>query len=216
MLNYQIQRQKMIQNQLIKRGISDKKVLAAFEKVPREKFVSLTSRHIAYSDSPLSIGQGQTISQPYIVALMMQALELEKGDIVLEIGTGSGYQTALLAEIAHKVFTIERIPELMESAQKVLSELGYQNIIYKIGDGTLGWSEFETQKFDKIIVAAAAPKVPDSYIEQLALDGKLIIPTGNKMFQQLIVVRRTKDGFIHSDEGGCAFVPLIGEKGWNE
>ena len=208
----------MIKYQLVARGITDEVVLKAFLKVPRHKFVPKEIEYLAYNDSPLSIGEGQTISQPYIVALMMQILELKKSDKILEIGTGSGYQTALLAEIVEEVFTIERISSLINNAENLLNELDYKNIHYKLGDGTLGWKDekLEQNKFDKIIVTAAAPDIPESLTSQLAINGKLIIPTGNRTLQQLVVITRTEDGYIHTSEGGCTFVPLIGDEGWQE
>jgi len=208
----------MIKYQLIARGITDESVLNAFFKVPRHKFVPEEIGHLAYNDSPLSIGEGQTISQPYIVALMMQILELKNSDKVMEIGTGSGYQTALLAEIVETVYTVERINSLIRDAEDLLNKMNYKNIYFKYGDGTLGWKDgLPTQKeFDKIIVAAAAPDIPESLTGQLAMNGKLIIPTGNRAFQQLVVITRTEDGYIHTNEGGCTFVPLIGDEGWQE
>ncbi len=208
----------MIKYQLVARGITDENVLKAFSTVPRHRFVPDEIKYLAYNDSPLSIGEGQTISQPYIVALMMQILELKGSDKVLEIGTGSGYQTALLAEIVKEVYTVERISSLIRSAEDLLNNMGYKNIFYKFGDGTLGWKDGnpEQNKFDKIIVAAAAPDIPESLTGQLAMNGKLIIPTGNRMYQQLVVITRTEDGYIHTNEGGCMFVPLIGDEGWQE
>lgn len=208
----------MIKYQLIARGITDESVLKAFFKVPRHKFVPEEIGHLAYNDSPLSIGEGQTISQPYIVALMMQILELKNSDKVLEIGTGSGYQTALLAEIVENVYTVERINSLIREAEELLNKMNYNNIYYKYGDGTLGWKDGTPiqNEFDKIIVAAAAPDIPESLTSQLAMNGKLIIPTGNRTFQQLVVITRTEDGYIHTNEGGCTFVPLIGDEGWQE
>ena len=208
----------MIKHQLIARGITDEQVLKAFLEVPRHRFVPKEIEYLAYNDSPLGIGEGQTISQPYIVALMMQILELRSTDKVLEIGTGSGYQTALLAEIVKEVYTVERISSLMQHAEDLLNNLGYKNIHYKFGDGTLGWKDGnpEQNKFDKIIVTAAAPDIPESLTSQLAMNGKLIIPTGNRTFQQLVVITRTEDGYIHTNEGGCTFVPLIGDEGWQE
>jgi len=208
----------MVKYQLVARGIKDENVLKAFMKVQRHLFVPSEISHLAYNDSPLSIGEGQTISQPYIVALMMQVLELKTSDKVLEIGTGSGYQTALLAETVNKVFTIERIGSLLQRAKNKLDDLNYNNIFYKTGDGTLGWQDGypKQEEFDKIIVAAAAPDIPESLTKQLAMNGKLIIPTGNRMLQQLVIITRTKDGYIHTNEGGCTFVPLIGAQGWQE
>ena len=208
----------MIKYQLIARGITDEKVLKAFLEVPRHRFVPKEIEYLAYNDSPLSIGEGQTISQPYIVALMMQILELKESDKVLEIGTGSGYQTALLAEIVEEVYTIERISSLIQRSENLLNNLGYKNIHYKFGDGTLGWKDGipKQNEFDKIIVTAAAPDIPESLTSQLAMNGKLIIPTGNRALQQLVVITRTEDGYIHTNEGGCTFVPLIGDEGWQE
>ena len=211
-------RENMIKYQLVTRGITDEKVLKAFLEVPRHRFVPKEIEYLAYSDSPLSIGEGQTISQPYIVALMMQILELNESDKVLEIGTGSGYQTALLAEIVKEVYTIERISSLIQRSENLLNNLGYKNIHYKFGDGTLGWKDgiSKQNEFDKIIVTAAAPDIPESLTSQLAMNGKLIIPTGNRAFQQLVVITKTEDGYIHTNEGGCTFVPLIGDEGWQE
>ena len=217
-MKHRVSRENMIKYQLIARGITDENVLKAFLKVPRHKFVPKEIKHLAYNDSPLSIGEEQTISQPYIVALMMQILELKESDKVLEIGTGSGYQTALLAEIVKEVYTVERISSLIQRAEDLLNNLGYKNIFYKFGDGTLGWKDrnSELNSFDKIIVTAAAPDIPVSLTSQLAMNGKLIIPTGNRTLQQLVVITRTKDGYIHTNEGGCTFVPLIGDEGWKE
>jgi len=217
-MRHRSSRENMIKYQLVARGITDKSVLNAFFKVPRHKFIPDEIGHLAYNDSPLSIGEGQTISQPYIVALMMQILELKNSDIVLEIGTGSGYQTALLAEIVKEVYTVERISSLIRGAEDILNNLSYKNIFYKFGDGTLGWKDGipKQDEFDKIIVAAAAPDIPESLTGQLAMNGKLIIPTGNRTFQQLVVITRTEDGYIHTNEGGCTFVPLIGDEGWQE
>ena len=211
-------RENMIKYQLVNRGITDETVLKSFLKVPRHRFVPKEIKYLAYNDSPLSIGEGQTISQPYIVALMMQILELKESDKVLEIGTGSGYQTALLAEIVEEVYTIERINSLIQRSENLLNNLDYNNIHYKFGDGTLGWNDGipKQNKFDKIIVTAAAPDIPKSLTSQLAMNGKLIIPTGNRTLQQLVVITRTEDGYIHTNEGGCTFVPLIGDEGWQE
>ena len=217
-MKYRTSRENMIKYQLLARGITDENVLKAFFTVPRHRFVPTELEHLSYNDSPLSIGESQTISQPYIVALMMQTLELKKSDKVLEIGTGSGYQTALLAEIVEKVYTVERIKSLITGAENLLNDLGYKNIYYKFGDGTLGWADgySKQEEFDKIIVAAAAPDIPESLTKQLAMNGKLIIPTGNRTLQQLVVITKTEDGYVHTNEGGCTFVPLIGDEGWQE
>ncbi|MBT4332318.1 MAG: protein-L-isoaspartate(D-aspartate) O-methyltransferase [Candidatus Cloacimonetes bacterium] len=217
-MKHRTSRENLIKYQLLARGITDENVLKAFFTVPRHKFVPTEIEHLSYNDSPLSIGAGQTISQPYIVALMMQILELKESDKVLEIGTGSGYQTALLAEIVNKVYTVERIGSLIDGAEKLLNNLGYENIHYKFGDGTLGWKDGapKQDEFDKIIVAAAAPDIPESLTNQLAMNGKLVIPTGDRTLQQLVVITKTEDGYIHTNEGGCTFVPLIGDEGWKE
>ena len=217
-MKFEDQRKLMVKNQLKSRDIDDLNVLQAFEKVERHLFVDEDVRHFAYNDSPLGIGCGQTISQPYIVALMMQLADLMPGQKVLEIGTGSGYQTALLAEIVAEVYTVERIHTLLRKAQKLLSDLGYENIFYKSGDGTLGWEGgFPVcSKFDRIIVAAAAPEVPESLISQLEIGGKLVIPTGMRSYQELILIEKTDSGYEETRHGGCTFVPLIGQEGWHE
>ncbi|MCF7794478.1 MAG: protein-L-isoaspartate(D-aspartate) O-methyltransferase [Candidatus Cloacimonetes bacterium] len=217
-MRFDDQRKLMVQNQLLRRDITDENVLKAFSKVERHLFVEEDARHLAYNDSPLSIGKGQTISQPYIVALMMQLLDLEPDHKVLEIGTGSGYQTALLAEIAEEVYTVERIDFLIRRAEKILKDQGYENIYYKSGDGTKGWEGgFPVCKqFDRIIVAAAAPQIPESLAEQLKIGGKLVIPAGQRSFQELILLERKEDGYEETRHGGCTFVPLIGEEGWHE
>lgn len=210
-------KQLMISEQIINRGIIESKIISAFQKVPRHLFVPRMMVRQAYDDHPLGIGEGQTISQPYIVALMMQLLELKDNDIVLEIGTGSGYQTALLAEIAKEVYTIERIESLSGNARKVLQELGYENIYYQVGDGTLGWkmSQNNEKKFTKIIATASPPEIPKSLTDQLTENGLLVIPTGDRIYQNLILVRKEKGQLRKSNYGGCAFVPLIGEEGWS-
>jgi len=209
-------RRLMVEYQIKRRGINSEKLLAAFIKVERHLFVPKELEHLAYEDSPLKIGEGQTISQPYIVALMLDLLELKKSDTVLEIGTGSGYQTALLAELAEAVFTVERIDLLLLRAKKLLDELGYRNINYLIGDGTQGWKggEPECNKFDKIIVSAAAPEIPDSLIKQLGENGIMVIPAGSQFSQDLIVIKKINNEIITSNHGGCTFVPLIGKEGW--
>jgi protein-L-isoaspartate(D-aspartate) O-methyltransferase len=203
----------MIEEDLMHRGIRDSRLLKAFEQVPRENFVSDHLKRFAYDDSPLTIGEGQTISQPYIVALMLQIAGIKHCDKVLEIGTGSGYQTALMAELAAEVYTVERIESLSKKAIKVLDESGYKNIFYSMGDGTLGWTESEI-KFDKIIVSAGSPEIPKSLMYQLADGGKLVVPTGDKSTQQLLLIRKEGEKYFQSAHGGCMFVPLIGEEGW--
>jgi protein-L-isoaspartate(D-aspartate) O-methyltransferase len=207
-------RQKMVEEQLITRGIKDQAVIEAFKKVAREKFMLEKNRDYAYQDGAQSIDAGQTISQPYIVALMLQALKLGEEDRVLEVGTGSGYAAALLAEIAKKVYTIERIEQLAVQARKVLQELDYQNVEVKIGDGSLGWEE--KAPYDAILVSAAAPYVPENMIEQLANKGRLIIPVGERGgIQQLKLITKKYNGKIKEESlEYVRFVPLLGEDSW--
>jgi len=207
-------RERMVDLQIVRRGIKDPRVVAVMKKVPRHLFISESLRSQAYEDHPLPIEEKQTISQPYIVALMTEALQLKGHEKVLEIGTGSGYQTAILAELADKVFTIERIPSLAEKARKKLEELGYKNIVYRIGDGTLGWPE--EAPFDGILVSAAAPSIPQPLIDQLAMGGRLIIPVGDRLSQELVLVERVPEGIRKSFLGGVRFVDLIGKWGWSE
>ncbi|MEA2039896.1 MAG: protein-L-isoaspartate(D-aspartate) O-methyltransferase [Thermodesulfobacteriota bacterium] len=211
-MNYRLPRQKMVKSQLIARGISDSRVLAVMGEIPRERFVEEALVREAYSDRPLPIGHRQTISQPYIVAYMTEALDLTGKEKTLEIGTGSGYQTAILAELSNKVYTIERIRPHMVKARKILSELGYHNILFKVFDGTIGWKEYEP--YDAIIVTAGAPKIPQPFLDQLADGGRLIIPVGNKSSQELIKVTRQKRNYIQKELGGCRFVDLVGRHGW--
>jgi len=217
-MKFEDQRKIMIRDQIAGRGIKDERVLKAFQKVERHLFVDDDVKHLAYNDSPLGIGKGQTISQPYMVATMLKLADLNKDQKILEIGTGSGYQTALLAELAKEVYTVERIDFLIQRAKSTLVDMGYDNIFYKSGDGTLGWEGgFPTcKKFDRIIVAAGAPVVPASLRDQLAVGGKLIIPAGDRAMQELIMIERTEDNFLETRHGGCMFVPLIGEEGWHE
>jgi len=212
--DYHIARDRMVKNQLIRRGINDKRVLEVIGKVPRDHFVEDALVGEAYNDHPLPIGHKQTISQPYIVALMTEALKLQGDEKTLEIGTGSGYQTAILAELSRKVYTIERIRGLMVRARNILAQLGYNNILFKAFDGTLGWKEY--QPFDAIVVTAGAPKIPQPFLDQLAEDGRLIIPVGNKSSQDLIKVTKKKGDFIQKNLGGCRFVNLVGTYGWRD
>jgi protein-L-isoaspartate(D-aspartate) O-methyltransferase len=203
----------MVKTQLATRGIKDPRVLAAMGKVPRHRFVEHALSSEAYNDHPLPIGHKQTISQPYIVALMTEALELKGNEIVLEIGTGSGYQTAILAELSNKVYTIERIRPLMIEARNRLSELGYTNIIFKAFDGTIGWEQYAP--FDAIVVTAGSPKVPQPLLEQLSEGGRLVIPVGNRFSQELLkITRKERDTYTQKQLGGCRFVDLIGVHGW--
>lgn len=202
----------MVDDQLRSRGIVNQRILDAFVKVPRHLFVPPSELAEAYSDHPLSIGQGQTISQPYMVAYMLEKSELAGDERVLEIGTGSGYQTALLAELVRKVYTIERIPDLLTTAQTKLKKMNYQNITYIIGDGTLGWPEFAP--YDRIIVSAAAAQIPPVYISQIREGGILVIPTGGEYSQELIQATKAGKNWRLQSWGGCVFVKLIGQQGW--
>lgn len=207
-------RRKMVLDQLSGRDIKDKLVLSVFEKVPRHKFVDPKFYKDAYSDFPLAIGNGQTISQPYMVALMAQALDIKKSDRVLEIGAGSGYQTAILAELADQVFSIERVKDLTEKARLVLEEMGYKDILLKTGDGTMGWEEFAP--FDKIVISASAESVPGPLIKQLKSPGRLVMPRGSKSSQMLLLLEKTAKGDVaEKNICACTFVPLIGKHGWD-
>ncbi len=212
--NLENERKLMVQEQLIGRLISDKAVLEAFLKVPRHKFVPPGFIRDSYGDYPLGIGHGQTISQPYMVALMTQCLKLQKSDNVLEIGTGSGYQTAILAELARQVYTIERLDSLSRQAQVMLEQLGYNNIKLKSGDGTLGWEEFAP--YDAIVVTCGAPSIPLPLKEQLRENGRLAIPIGETFSQVLTLVTKHKGGFSEEQVCACVFVPLVGKYGWSE
>jgi len=201
-------RSEMIEYQLKRRGISDQKVLNAMNRIPRERFVPEHLISHAYDDGPLPIGEGQTISQPYIVAYMTEQLRLNGSEKVLEIGTGSGYQAAVLAEISKEVYTIEIIETLSKKSEKLLKELGYSNIKFKIGDGYFGWKEYAP--FDAIIITAAPPEIPEPLIEQLKTGGRLIAPVGNT-YQELILVTKTEKGIIKESLIPVAFVPMRGE-----
>ena len=207
-------REEMVQHQIAARGITDVNVLAAFRKVPRHLFVSEALRDQAYGDYPLPIGEQQTISQPYIVAEMTQALELKKDDRVLEIGTGSGYQAAILAEIVYRVYTIERIRTLYVQTRKLLDKLQYHSIVMRCSDGTSGWQD--EGPFDAIIVTAGAPEVPEKMLDQLVEGGRMVVPVGNQHSQELIKLTKNKSGIQKSNLGGCRFVKLIGAHGWKE
>ncbi len=197
---------------LERRGITDPRVLDAIEETRRELFVPETLRHAAYEDDALPIGEGQTISQPYIVALMTQELRLSGDETVLEIGTGSGYQTAILARLARRVVTIERLERLSERARRVLSELGVTNVEYTVGDGTLG--NPERGPYDRIIVTASAPAVPEPLYEQLKPGGLIVAPVGDESTQDLVAVEKTPAGLRTTPLCGCRFVKLIGAAGW--
>jgi protein-L-isoaspartate(D-aspartate) O-methyltransferase len=206
----------MVEIQIAARGIRDPLVLDAMRRVPREAFVPERLRPFAYEDGPLSIGEGQTISQPYIVAVMTEAAQLKPGGRALEIGTGSGYGAAVLAGIAAEVYTIERLAGLAESARRRLAELGYHNVHVLLGDGTLGWPEHAP--YDAIVVTAEGPRVPPALLDQLAIGGRLVMPVGGESrFQRLVRVRRKgTDDYDYEDLEEVAFVPLIGAEGWPE
>lgn len=213
-LNQESRRLEMVDRQIKARGVSDPLVLAAMRKVPRHLFVPEDYTDAAYDDRPLPIGQGQTISQPYMVAIMTETLKLRGGEKVLEIGTGSGYQSAILAEIANHVVTIERKEGLQKEAARLLRELGYVNVESLVGDGSKGHAP--GAPYDGIIVTAGAPQVPSSLLDQLAEGGRLVIPVGNAFHQTLTRVTRTEGGTETESLEGCVFVPLIGEYGWDE
>jgi len=207
-------REKMVSTQIEARGIRDQRVLEAMRKVPRHLFVGEALQDQAYGDFPLPIGEGQTISQPFIVAEMTQTLELTRDDRVLEIGMGSGYQTAILAELAYQVYTIERIRKLFIGARKILDQLKYYNVVAKCSDGTMGWPD--EAPFDAIIITAGAPEIPQVLIEQLATVGRLVLPVGGRHSQTLTKIVKDEDSLRTINLGGCRFVKLIGNHGWEE
>jgi protein-L-isoaspartate(D-aspartate) O-methyltransferase len=213
-IKYQRQREEMVRNQIEARGIKAPKVLAAFRRVPRHLFVSEALRDQAYGDYPLPIGEQQTISQPYIVAEMTQALDLGEDDRVLEIGTGSGYQAAILAQIVYRVYTIERKRPLYLQARNLFDKLHYHNIVMKYADGTKGWRD--ESPFDGIVVTAGAPQIPDVLIDQMGEGGRLVVPVGNQHTQELIKIFRDDQNIRQINLGGCRFVKLVGEYGWKE
>ncbi len=215
-IDFEAARRDMVERQLAARGIHDPLVLAAMAKVPREKFVSASQAPFAYTDGPLPIGEGQTISQPYVVAVMAQMLRLSSADRVLEIGTGSGYSAAVLAEIAGEVYSVERVASLANAARDRLAALGYGNVHVLIGDGTLGWPEHAP--YGAIVVTAGAPDVPPSLLRQLAIGGRLVIPVGPDTYdEQLVRIVRMGDANYRREAlDPVAFVPLIGAEGWPE
>ena len=213
-MKYERLRKEMVKRQIEARGITDSCVISAMLKVPRHLFVSDALRDQAYGDFPLPIGEQQTISQPYIVAEMTQALNLTNQDKVLEIGTGSGYQTAVLSQLAFRVYTIERLHPLLANARRLFDQLRYYNIVTRYSDGTIGWKE--ESPFDAIIVTAGAPEIPVVLVNQLAVGGRMIIPVGNQFSQELIRLVRDEIGVKKSNLGDCRFVRLIGEHGWKE
>lgn len=213
-MNSDISRKKMVENQIIGRGIKDRRVIETMQKVPRHLFVQEAMASQAYNDTSLPIGDKQTISQPYMVALMSELLELKGAERVLEIGTGSGYQAAVLSYLARRVYTIERIPSLASRARKLFDSLGLTNIAMKIDDGTVGWESEST--FDAIIVTAGAPELPQALLAQLAPGGCMVIPVGDQQEQVLYRVRKLADGSFSQEQSiACRFVRLIGKEGWN-
>jgi protein-L-isoaspartate(D-aspartate) O-methyltransferase len=211
---FQSERDHMVENQIAGRGIRDESVLEAMRSVPRHLFLPKAAREFAYGDFPVRIGSGQTISQPYIVALMTELLNVKQEHRVLDVGTGSGYQAAVLAELASEVHSVERFPDLANSAAEKLEGLGYDNVHVHIGDGTLGFAP--AAPYDRIVVTAASPSVPQALLSQLAPDGRLVIPVGKRHLQNLEVWDRKHDQYQHETSIPVVFVPLIGEQGWNK
>lgn len=214
MIDFKSLQEEMVTQQIMRRGVVTLRVIEAFKKVPRHLFVPEQFQSHSYNDHPLPIGEGQTISQPYIVALMTDLLNLSGEDKVLEIGTGSGYQAAILAELGKEVYTTERHKLLAERAEKIFKELNYQNVKVLVGDGTKGWEEFSP--YQKIIVTASAPDVPQPLFIQLDEMGKLVIPIGGRWSQDLTLIEKRKGKMIRKSVCGCVFVPLIGEYGYRD
>jgi protein-L-isoaspartate(D-aspartate) O-methyltransferase len=212
--NYEAECRRMVDEQIVGRGVRDERVLAAMRKVPRHEFLPEAFRSIAYADNALPIGEGQTMSQPYMVALMTELLGLTGGERVLEIGTGSGYQAAVLAELCSKVYTVERIKTIAEKARSTLDRLGCRNVAIKVYDGTYGWKEMAP--FDAVMVTAGAPEIPAPLIEQLKDGGRMVIPVGERYGQSLLKVIKTAEGTVIQRSIPCVFVPLIGNHGWKE
>jgi protein-L-isoaspartate(D-aspartate) O-methyltransferase len=213
--DWEADRDRMIARHLRPRGISDPGVLRAMALVPRELFVPPSSRHRAYTDHALPLSHGQTISQPYMVAMMTQALELQGGERVLEVGTGSGYQAAVLSELCSRVWTVERVPELAQTASRLLRDLGYDNVEVRVGDGSRGWPE--EAPFDAILVSAAAPHPPPSLLDQLEFHGgRLVVPVGEQDLQRVLRLTRSGSEYTTERMTACRFVPLLGAEGWEE
>ncbi|MFW6161497.1 MAG: protein-L-isoaspartate(D-aspartate) O-methyltransferase [Planctomycetota bacterium] len=213
-MNWERERRDMVQRQLRARGIRDERVLEAFRAVPRHRFLRPVDQVQSYEDHPVAIDCGQTISQPYIVALMTELLDLSGDERALEVGTGSGYQTAILAELCAEVYSLERYPELSREARLVLDQLGYDHVHLRVADGTLGWSE--AAPFDAVLVTAGGPKIPPSLKDQLADGGRLVMPVGGRRGQDLVKLTRHGERFEHESHGGCMFVRLIGDEAWPE
>ena len=215
MRDFTVARRRMVEGQVIARGVTDQRVIDAMLKVPRHKFVEEAFENQAYQDAPLPIGEKQTISQPYMVAVMSEALNLTGVETVLEVGTGSGYQAAVLALLADRVFSLERIPSLARRARKVLDDCGFSKVNIRVADGTQGWREMAP--FDAIVVTAGAPEVPREYLVQLVVGGRLVIPVGDRDSQVLMRITRTGESEYKEERLlGCRFVPLIGSHGWQD
>jgi len=213
MRDFTVARRRMVEDQVMGRGIKDQRVIDAMLKVPRHKFVEEALEGKAYQDAPLPIGEKQTISQPYMVAVMSEALALDGSETVLEVGTGSGYQAAVLALLAERVFSLERIPSLARRARKALDDCGFSKVNIRVADGTYGWQDMAP--FKAIVVTAGAPEVPQDYLDQLAVGGRLIIPVGDRDNQVLMRITRTTEQEYQEEQMlGCRFVPLIGNHGW--
>jgi protein-L-isoaspartate(D-aspartate) O-methyltransferase len=213
-INEERERLRMVEEQIVGRGVKDGRVLAAMRKVPRHEFLPEAMRNMAYTDNALPIGENQTISQPYMVALMSELLGLNGTERVLEIGTGSGYQAAVLAELSGKVYTVERVKTLAEKARTVLDRLGYRSVAIKVYDGSYGWKELSP--FDAIMVTAGSPEIPAPLVEQLRTGGRMVIPVGDRSGQRLVKLIRTAEGSDIQTTIPCMFVPLIGAHGWKE
>ena len=209
---YETARARMVEEQLVQRGITDERVLSAMRRVPRHLFVEVPLRERAHGDHPLPIGEEQTISQPYIVGLMSQLLELRGQEKVLEVGTGSGYQTAVLAELARRVCSIERLPRLAERARTLLEHLGYDNVWVRVGSGTLGWPD--EAPFDRILVTAGGPSIPPPLFQQLGEGGRMVVPVGDVANQTLTVVEKVRGEMKTRSCGDCKFVKLVGKYAW--
>jgi protein-L-isoaspartate(D-aspartate) O-methyltransferase len=211
-MDFEKLRNEMVESQLIPRGIKDSRVLEAMRKVPRHLFMDKSMWYKAYDDMALPIGEGQTISQPYMVAIMTELLDLKGDEAVLEIGTGSGYQAAILAELSRDVYSFERMQALSEKAKEVIMSLGYKNIHLKVGDGTLGWPE--AAPFDRILITAGAPEFPEPLIEQLSEGGMILAPVGDRCSQQLVKTMKRSGKLLKEYHTPCVFVPLLGKYGW--
>ncbi len=213
-MDYAVARRRMVEQHIIARGVEDQRVIQAMLQVPRHCFVESGLQSHAYGDGSLPIGEKQTISQPYIVAVMTAALGLSGHERILEIGTGSGYQTAILAKLAKRIYTVERINSLAAKARKILDQLNLYNVNIKLGDGTIGWPE--QAPFDGILVAAGGPDVPEAYLQQLDIGGRLVMPVGDLNQQVLVRITKTDRGFVKEQMMDCHFVPLIGQRGWSD